>query len=43
MAMEGKIMRNPLDKNVQRVMARAVAEKAIQQGIARAEYVPYVD
>lgn len=37
MAMEGKIMPNPLDKNVQRAVAHAVAEKAIQRGIARAE------
>jgi len=40
---DGEMVPNPLDKNVHRAVARAVAEKAIQQGIARAEYVPYVD
>jgi hypothetical protein len=28
---------------VHHAVARAVAEMAIKQGIARAEYVPYVD
>jgi malic enzyme len=36
-------MPNPLDKKVHRGVARAVAETAIRQGIARAEYVPYVE
>jgi len=40
---DGEMVPNPLDKKVHRAVARAVAEKAIQQGIARAEYVPYVD
>jgi malate dehydrogenase (oxaloacetate-decarboxylating) len=39
----GELMPNPLDKKVHRAVARAVAETAIQQGIARAEYVPYVE
>src|SRR5215216_6664702 len=39
----GELMPNPLDKNVHRAVARAVAETAIRQGIARAEYIPYVD
>ena len=39
----GELMPNPLDKNVHRAVARAVAETAIRQGIARAEYVPYVE
>ena len=39
----GELMPNPLDKKVHREVARAVAEMAIRQGIARAEYVPYVD
>ncbi len=39
----GEMVPNPLDKNVHRAVARAVAQKAIEQGIARAEYVPYVD
>jgi malate dehydrogenase (oxaloacetate-decarboxylating) len=40
---EGEIVPNALDKNVHRTVARAVAETALRQGIARAEYVPYVD
>jgi malate dehydrogenase (oxaloacetate-decarboxylating) len=39
----GELMPNPLDKQVHRAVARAVAETAIRQGIARAEYVPYVN
>src|ERR1043165_6435500 len=39
----GALMPNPLDKKVHREVARAVAETAIRQGIARAEYVPYVE
>jgi malate dehydrogenase (oxaloacetate-decarboxylating) len=38
----GELMPNPLDKRVHREVARAVAETAMRQGIARAEYVPYV-
>jgi malate dehydrogenase (oxaloacetate-decarboxylating) len=37
----GELMPNPLDKKVHRAIARAVAETAMRQGIARAEYVPY--
>jgi malate dehydrogenase (oxaloacetate-decarboxylating) len=39
----GELMPNPLDKKVHQAVARAVAETAIKQGIARAEYVPYVE
>jgi len=39
----GELLPNPLDKNVHHQVARAVAETAIKQGIARAEYVPYVE
>ena len=39
----GELMPNPLDKKVHHEVARAVAQTAIRQGIARAEYVPYVD
>ena len=39
----GELMPNPLDKKVHRQVARAVAATAIRQGIARAEYVPYVE
>jgi malate dehydrogenase (oxaloacetate-decarboxylating) len=34
---------NPLDKKVHLAVARAVAQKAIDQGLARADYVPYVE
>ncbi|HLO28474.1 MAG TPA: hypothetical protein VK249_05030 [Anaerolineales bacterium] len=39
----GELMPNPLDKKVHHEVARAVAETAIKQGIARADYVPYVE
>jgi len=39
----GDLVPSPLDKSVHRAVARAVALKAIEQGIARAEYVPYAD
>jgi malate dehydrogenase (oxaloacetate-decarboxylating) len=39
----GELMPNPLDKKVHLEVARAVAETAMKQGIARAEYVPYVE
>ncbi|HSM69957.1 MAG TPA: NAD-dependent malic enzyme [Anaerolineales bacterium] len=39
----GELLPNPLDKKVHLAVARAVAETAMQQGIARAEYVPYVE
>jgi malate dehydrogenase (oxaloacetate-decarboxylating) len=38
-----ELVPNPLDKNVHRAVARAVALKAIQQGLARTEFVPYVE
>ena len=39
----GELVPNPLDKKVHLAVARAVAQKAIAQGIARADYVPYVE
>lgn len=39
----GELMPNPLDKHVHRAVARAVAMKAIEQGLASAEYVEYVE
>jgi malate dehydrogenase (oxaloacetate-decarboxylating) len=39
----GELMPNPLDKQVHRAVARAVAMKAIEQGLARAEYIEYVE
>ena len=43
MAPPGELVPNPLDKKVHHAVARAVAQKAIDQGIARADYVPYVE
>ncbi|HET9914252.1 MAG TPA: hypothetical protein VFQ13_20330, partial [Anaerolineales bacterium] len=43
MTPSGELMPNPLDKKVHHEVARAVAETAIRQGIARAEYIPYVE
>ena len=39
---EDQLVPNPLDKNLHRAVAHAVASKAIEQGIARSEYVPYL-
>ena len=39
----GEMLPHPLDKKVHMAVARAVAETAMKQGIARAEYVPYVE
>jgi len=43
MTPSGELMPNTLDKKVHREVARAVAETAIRQGIARADYIPYVE
>ncbi|HSG44413.1 MAG TPA: NAD-dependent malic enzyme [Anaerolineales bacterium] len=43
MTPNGELAPNPLDKKVHKEVARAVAETAMKQGIARAEYVPYVE
>ena len=43
MAPAGELVPSPLDKKVHHAVARAVAEMAIKQGIARADYVPYVE
>jgi malate dehydrogenase (oxaloacetate-decarboxylating) len=39
----GELVPNALDKKVHLAVARAVAQKAIAQGIARADYVPYAE
>ncbi len=39
----GELVPSPLDKKVHHAVARAVAQTAIRQGIARADYVPYVE
>lgn len=38
-----ELVPNPLDKNVHRAVARAVAKTAIDQGLAQADYVPYAE
>jgi malate dehydrogenase (oxaloacetate-decarboxylating) len=38
----GELTPNPLNKRVHQEVARAVAETAMKQGIARAEYAPYL-
>jgi malate dehydrogenase (oxaloacetate-decarboxylating) len=38
-----ELVPNPLDKQVHRLVARAVAKTAIEQGLAQAEYVPYAE
>jgi malate dehydrogenase (oxaloacetate-decarboxylating) len=38
----GELLPNPLDKSLHQAVAEAVAKKAIEQGLARAEFVPYV-
>lgn len=43
LAPAGELVPNPLDKAVHKAVAEAVARKAIEQGLARAEFVPYVD
>ena len=39
----GELVPDPLDKNVHQAVARAVAQKAYEQGLARADFVPYVE
>jgi malate dehydrogenase (oxaloacetate-decarboxylating) len=39
----GELVPYPLDKQVHHAVARAVAETAIKQGLARAEFVSYVE
>ncbi len=39
---EGELLPSPLTPEVHRAVARAVAQKALEQGVARTEYVPYV-
>jgi malate dehydrogenase (oxaloacetate-decarboxylating) len=41
MTPSGELVPSPLDKTVHHAVARAVAMTAIEQGIARADYVPY--
>ena len=39
---DDQLVPNPLDKNLHQAVAHAVASKAIEQGLARSEYVPYL-
>lgn len=43
LAPAGDLVPNPLDKEVHQAVARAVARKAFEQGLARAEFVSYVE
>jgi malic enzyme len=43
MTPSGEMLPHPLDNKCHLEVARAVAETAMKQGIARAEYVPYVE
>lgn len=38
-----ELVPNPLDKHIHQAVAQAVARSAIRQGLAREEFVPYVD
>ena len=40
---EDELVPNPLDVKVHQAVARAVAQKAFDQGLARAEFVPYIE
>ena len=37
----GELLPDPLDRNVHQAVARAVANTAFEQGLARAEFIPY--
>lgn len=43
LAPPGELVPNPLDREVHRAVARAVARKAFEQGLARADFVSYVE
>ncbi len=44
LAPSGELVPNPLDRNVHRAVARAVAKKAIEQGLQRCDFAPsYVE
>ena len=42
-APSGELVPNPLDKRVHQAVAKAVAKKAFEQGLARAEFVAYLE
>jgi malate dehydrogenase (oxaloacetate-decarboxylating) len=39
---DDQLIPSPLDRNLHKAVAHAVALKAIEQGLARADYVPYI-
>ena len=43
MTKPGDLVPDPLDKDVHKAVAKAVARKAFEQGVARADYVPYIE
>lgn len=43
MTQPGDLVPDPLDKRVHQAVAKAVARKAFEQGVARADYVPYIE
>lgn len=43
MTKSGDLVPDPLDKAVHQAVAKAVASKAFEQGVARADYVPYIE
>jgi malate dehydrogenase (oxaloacetate-decarboxylating) len=43
LADEDELVPNPLDRGVHQAVAKSVALKAIEQGIARADYVSYTE
>ena len=40
---DGELVPNPLNKDVHKAVARAVAEQAIKEGLARSDFVSYID
>jgi len=40
---EGELVPNPLNKDVHEAVARAVAEQAINDGLARSDFISYID
>jgi malate dehydrogenase (oxaloacetate-decarboxylating) len=40
---DNQLVPDPLDRKLHRLVAHAVASKAVEQGLARAEYVPYLN
>jgi malic enzyme len=39
---DDQMVPNPLDRKLHETVAHAVALKAIEQGLARSDYVPYI-